>query len=87
MVALQSNHEKHMGINIKLYLMWVKLCLALVKSFIWNYRIKKFKKKQKQPLKKVFWKSVVMEILKNNSQLLTPWAESMENTSKEVNFQ
>ena len=43
-------------------------------------------KRQKQPLKKVFWKIVVAEILKNNSLFLKIWAESMGNASKEVDF-
>ena len=34
----------------------------------------------------VFWK-IVVGILKYNSQLLTIWAKSMKNTSKEVDFQ
>ena len=33
MVALQRNHEKHMEINIKHYLMYVKLLLPLIQSF------------------------------------------------------
>ena len=50
-----------------------------MKCFIWNYRIDFFLKKQKQSFKRVFWK--IAGILKNNSQLLIIWAESMENTS------
>ena len=48
MVGLQWNHERHMEINIKLYLMQVKLLLALIQPI---FKLGFIPCKTEQPLK------------------------------------
>ena len=57
-----------------------------MKSIIWNNRIIKLNNERNQERNKKGVLEYCCKNLKNNSQLLTIWAKSMENTNKEVDF-